>query len=212
MQESGEIVFSRKIREYRRQTDKTKKKNLLIVNVLEWRYIYREKKKKGEKQVLEEYNKSLQKAYRSGIDEVLSSGLGVGSSQFILFCNYALALWYGGKMILEKDYTGGSVLTITLAVLTASMSIGDASLCFAAFAAGKAGAGAGAFKMLETINRNLEIDVYNSGIIFYDICGDIEIKTFSREFCYEVSTRDEFGRRRRGEFLTAEEFWLLCSV
>lgn len=78
-------------------------------------------------------------------------------------------------MILEKDYTGGSVLTITLAVLTASMSIGDASLCFAAFAAGKAGAGA--FKMLETINRNLEIDVYNSGIIFDDICGNIEIKT-----------------------------------
>ncbi|XP_006366524.1 ABC transporter B family member 4-like [Solanum tuberosum] len=126
-----------------------------------------------EKQVLEEYNKSLQKAYRSGIDEVLASGFGVGSSQFILFCNYALALWYGGKMILEKDYTRGSVLTITLAVLTASMSIGDVSLCFAAFAAGKAGA----FKMLETINRNLEIDVYNRGIIFYDICGDIEIKT-----------------------------------
>lgn len=63
----------------------------------------------------------------------------------------------------------------TLAVLTASMSIGDASLCFAAFAAGKACAGA--FKMLETINRNLEIDVYNSGIIFDDICGNIEIKT-----------------------------------
>ncbi|XP_015057863.2 ABC transporter B family member 5-like [Solanum pennellii] len=136
----------------------------------------------GEKQAFEKYNKSLKKAYKSGIHEGLVNGLGFGLSQFILFCNYALAFWYGGKMILEKGYTGGSVLTITLAVLNASMSIGEASPCFAAFTAGKAAA----YEMFETINRHSEIDVYNnSGIILDDIRGDIEIK----HVCFSYPSR-----------------------
>ncbi|WMV55923.1 hypothetical protein MTR67_049308 [Solanum verrucosum] len=136
----------------------------------------------GEKQAFEEYNQSLQKAYKSGIHEGLANGLGFGLSQFILFCNYALAFWYGGKMILEKGYTGGSVLTITLAVLNASMSIGEVSPCFAAFTAGKAAA----YKMFETINRNSEIDVYNnSGIILDNIRGDIELK----HVCFSYPSR-----------------------
>ncbi|XP_019265759.1 PREDICTED: ABC transporter B family member 11-like [Nicotiana attenuata] len=127
----------------------------------------------GEKQAVEKYNKFLQKAYRSGVHEGLASGLGLGSVLFILFSNYALAFWYGGKMILEKGYTGGAVLNVTLAVLTASTSIGEASPCLAAFTAGQAAA----FKMFETINRNPEIDAYNnSGKILDDIRGDIEIK------------------------------------
>ncbi|KAK4709164.1 hypothetical protein R3W88_030089 [Solanum pinnatisectum] len=112
----------------------------------------------------------------------LANGLGFGLFQFILFCNYALAFWYGGKMILEKGYTGGSVLTITLAVLNASMSIGEASPCFATVTAGKAAA----YEMFETINRNSEIDVYNnSGIILDDIRGDIEIK----HVCFSYPSR-----------------------
>ncbi|KAH0777017.1 hypothetical protein KY290_008428 [Solanum tuberosum] len=134
----------------------------------------------GEKQAFEEYNKSLQKAYKSGIHEGLANGLGLGLSQFILFCNYALAFWYGGKMILEKGYTGGSVLTITLAML--KMLQCEVSPCFAAFTAGKAAA----YKMFETINRNSEIDVYNnSGIILDDIRGDIELK----HVCFSYPSR-----------------------
>ncbi|MCD7454235.1 ABC transporter B member 11 [Datura stramonium] len=136
----------------------------------------------GEKKALEEYNKSLQKAYRSDINEGLASGLGLGLVLFILFCNYALAFWYGGKMILEKGYTGGAVLNVTLSVLTASMSIGEASPCLAAFSAGQAAA----FKIFETINRNPEIDAYNnSGIILDDIRGDIEIK----DVCFSYPSR-----------------------
>ncbi|PHU03633.1 ABC transporter B family member 4 [Capsicum chinense] len=136
----------------------------------------------GEKHAIKVYNKSLQKAYRSGVCEGLTSGLGLGSTHFILFCNYALAFWYGGKMILEKGYTGGTVLSITLAVLTASLSVGEASPCLTAFTARQAAAS----KMFETINRNPEIDVYNnSGIILNDIRGDIEMK----DVCFSYPSR-----------------------
>jgi ATP-binding cassette subfamily B (MDR/TAP) protein 1 len=39
----------------------------------------------------------------------------------LIFCSYALAIWFGGKMILEKGYTGGDVVNVIIAVLTGSM-------------------------------------------------------------------------------------------
>ncbi|KAM0053904.1 putative ABC transporter, AAA+ ATPase domain, P-loop containing nucleoside triphosphate hydrolase [Helianthus debilis subsp. tardiflorus] len=54
-----------------------------------------------------------------------------------------------------------------------SRSLGQASPCLTAFAAGQAAA----FKMFETINRKPEIDVYDQkGKVLDDIRGDIELK------------------------------------
>lgn len=67
------------------------------------------------------YERSLTKAYQSGVQEGWASGLGFGSVMFIIFCSYALAIWFGAKMILEKGYSGGEVLNVIVAVLTGSM-------------------------------------------------------------------------------------------
>lgn len=75
----------------------------------------------GEKQAVANYNKSLVKAYQSGANEGLASGLGLGSVFAIIYCSYALAIWFGARLILEKGYTGGQVLNVIIAVLTASM-------------------------------------------------------------------------------------------
>ncbi|XP_059629375.1 ABC transporter B family member 11-like isoform X3 [Cornus florida] len=127
----------------------------------------------GEKQAVTNYNRSLVNAYKSSVQEGLAAGLGSGTVMFIMFCSYALATWFGAKMILEKGYTGGEVLTVIIAVLTGSMSFGQASPCLGAFAAGQAAA----FKMFETINRKPEIDAYDmKGKILDDISGDIELR------------------------------------
>ncbi|CAN4113601.1 unnamed protein product [Withania somnifera] len=127
----------------------------------------------GEKQAVADYNKSLNKAYQSGANEGLATGLGLGSLFSIIYGSYALAIWYGAKLILEKGYTGGQVLNVIIAVLTASMSLGQASPCMSAFAAGQAAA----FKMFETIKRKPDIDAYDTnGKIVDDIRGDIELK------------------------------------
>ncbi|XP_017980794.1 PREDICTED: ABC transporter B family member 4 [Theobroma cacao] len=127
----------------------------------------------GEKQAISNYNKFLVTAYRSGVHEGAAAGLGLGVVMLIIFCSYALAVWFGGKMILEKGYTGGQVLNVIIAVLTGSMSLGQASPCMSAFAAGQAAA----FKMFETIKRKPEIDSYDTrGKIFEDIRGDIELR------------------------------------
>ncbi|KAK3194404.1 hypothetical protein Dsin_025714 [Dipteronia sinensis] len=127
----------------------------------------------GEKQAISNYNKFLGAAYTSGIHEGIASGLGLGLLYFIIFTSYALAIWYGGKMILEKGYSGGEVFNVIIAVLTGSMSLGQASPCLSAFAAGQAAA----FKMFETINRKPEIDAYDArGKKLADIKGDIELR------------------------------------
>ncbi|WCJ22614.1 ABC transporter B family member 11 [Euphorbia peplus] len=127
----------------------------------------------GERQAISSYKKHLTIAYKSGCTEGLASGLGLGVLFFIMFASYGMAIWFGGKMILEKGYTGGEVLIVIVAVLSGSMSLGQASPCLSAFAAGQAAA----FKMLETISRRPEIDAYDStGKILDDIRGDIELK------------------------------------
>ncbi|KAF7144597.1 hypothetical protein RHSIM_Rhsim04G0106200 [Rhododendron simsii] len=94
----------------------------------------------GEKQAVNKYNKSLVEAYKSGIHEGLAAGLGFGAVMFVAFCTYSLAIWFGAKMILDRGYTGGDVLNVINAVLTGSMSLGQASPCISAFAAGQAAA------------------------------------------------------------------------
>ncbi|XP_065859874.1 ABC transporter B family member 11-like isoform X2 [Euphorbia lathyris] len=127
----------------------------------------------GEKQAIRKYNKFLVTAYKAGANEGFITGLGVGLSSMIVFGSYALAIWFGGKMILEKGYTGGEVVNVIMAVMTGSTSLGLASPCISAFAAGQAAA----YKMFETINRKPEIDAYDpKGKILDEIRGDIELK------------------------------------
>ncbi|XP_058101237.1 ABC transporter B family member 4-like isoform X2 [Magnolia sinica] len=127
----------------------------------------------GEKKAIAKYNRSLKTAYDSVVRQGVAGGLGVGSVLFIIFSSYGLAVWYGSKLILQKGYTGGEVINVMIAIMTGGMSLGQASPCVNAFAAGQAAA----YKMFETINRKSEIDTYDtSGIVLEDINGDIELK------------------------------------
>ncbi|KAJ1403009.1 P-loop containing nucleoside triphosphate hydrolase [Sesbania bispinosa] len=138
----------------------------------------------GEKQAIAKYNQSLIKAYKTVVQEAIASGLGFGSLYFVVISSYGLAIWFGGKMIIEKGYTGGEVVTVIFAVLTGSMSLGQASPSLSAFAAGQAAA----FKMFETIKRKPEIDAYDTtGRQLDDIRGDIEL----REVCFSYPTRPD---------------------
>ncbi|KAI5393784.1 hypothetical protein KIW84_060774 [Lathyrus oleraceus] len=127
----------------------------------------------GEKQVVSSYKVFLVDAYKSGVFEGTIAGVGLGTVMFVIFCGYALAVWFGAKMIIEKGYNGGTVINVIIAVLTASMSLGQASPSLSAFAAGQATT----YKMFETIKRKPEIDTYDpNGKTLEDIQGQVELK------------------------------------
>ncbi|KAL8029397.1 hypothetical protein ABFX02_14G223000 [Erythranthe guttata] len=127
----------------------------------------------GERQAIAKYEKSLNKAYKAGVQEGLAAGLGSGFFMLVLFCSYGLAIWFGAKMIITKGYTGGDVLNIVMAVLLGSFSLGQISPCLSAFAAGQVAA----FKIFQTIRRKPEIDPYDkNGRVPEDINGNVELK------------------------------------
>ncbi|KAF8043093.1 hypothetical protein BT93_A1440 [Corymbia citriodora subsp. variegata] len=126
----------------------------------------------GEKQAITNYSKFLVHAYRSGVHEGLAAGLGFGTVMLIVFGGYALAIWCGAKLILDKGYNGGTVINVIVAVLTGSASLGQAFPCMSTFASGQAAA----YKMFETIHRKPEIDSFDTkGKKLYNIRGDIEL-------------------------------------
>ncbi|KAK4282618.1 hypothetical protein QN277_013974 [Acacia crassicarpa] len=129
----------------------------------------------GEKHSASSYSRFLVDAYKSGIREGLVAGLGIGTMMFVILCGYALATWYGGKLILDNKggYNGGTVITVVFAVLTAAMNLGQTAPCLSAFAAGQAAA----YKMFQTIDRKPEIDSYDEkGKVLEDIQGEIELR------------------------------------
>ncbi|CAI8590911.1 unnamed protein product [Vicia faba] len=127
----------------------------------------------GEKKAIERYNSKIKVAYTTMVHQGIVSGLGMGTLLLIVFCTYGLAMWYGSKLVIEKGYNGGSVITVIIALMTGGMALGQASPCINAFAAGQAAA----YKMFETIKRKPKIDAYDtSGVVLENIKGDIELK------------------------------------
>ncbi|KAK8468966.1 hypothetical protein PHAVU_006G168172 [Phaseolus vulgaris] len=112
-------------------------------------------------------------AYKTMVLQGMASGFGLGVLMLIIFCTYALAMWYGSKLVIEKGYNGGTVITVIVALMTGGISLGQTSPCLNAFAAGQAAA----YKMFETIKRKPKIDAYDtSGVVMEDIRGDIELR------------------------------------
>ncbi|KAK7382620.1 hypothetical protein VNO80_01564 [Phaseolus coccineus] len=140
----------------------------------------------GEKQAVSDYSKFLVEAYVTGVHEGSVAGVALGTVMLLVFSGYALAVWFGAKMIMEneKKYNGGTVLNVIASLLTASMSLGEASPIMSAFAAGQAAA----YKMFEAIARKPEIDAYDpNGKILEDIEGEIEL----RDVCFSYPARPE---------------------
>jgi ATP-binding cassette subfamily B (MDR/TAP) protein 1 len=71
----------------------------------------------GEKQAITTYNKFIRKAYESALREGVVTGIGLGSVMSTLFCCYGLAVWYGAKLIINRGYNGGIVISVMMAVM-----------------------------------------------------------------------------------------------
>ncbi|KAM4560550.1 bile salt export pump isoform 2-T2 [Odontesthes bonariensis] len=126
----------------------------------------------GERKEVERYNRNLISAQRWGIRKGLIMGFFTGYMWLIIFLCYALAFWYGSTLVLDtEEYTPGTLLQVFFGVLVAAMSLGQASPCLEAFAAGRGAATI----IFETIEREPEIDCLSeAGYKLDRVKGDIE--------------------------------------
>ncbi|KAH0919008.1 hypothetical protein HID58_026668 [Brassica napus] len=126
-----------------------------------------------EKQAISSYKELINLAYESTVNQGFSTALGLGVMFLVFFCSYALAIWFGGEMILKKGYTGGAVINVMVIVVTTGQ--------------------AAAYKMFETIKRKPVIDCFDqNGKVLEDIQGKIELRDVC--FSYPARPREEVFR------------------
>uniref|UniRef100_A0A8C4XV61 ATP binding cassette subfamily B member 11 n=1 Tax=Falco tinnunculus TaxID=100819 RepID=A0A8C4XV61_FALTI len=118
------------------------------------------------------YDKNLVFAQHWGIRKGIIMGLFTGYMWLIIFLCYALAFWYGSKLVLEEEeYSPGTLLQVFFGVLVGALNLGQASPCLEAFATGR-GAAANIF---ETIDKKPAIDCMSEdGYKLDKVRGEIE--------------------------------------
>ncbi|NXP59863.1 ABCBB protein, partial [Chloropsis cyanopogon] len=126
----------------------------------------------GEKKEVERYDKNLVFAQHWGIRKGIIMGLFSGYMWFIIFLSYALAFWYGSKLVLEEEeYSPGTLLQVFFGVLVGALNLGQASPCLEAFATGRGAA----TNIFETIDKKPTIDCMSEdGYKLDKIRGEIE--------------------------------------
>uniref|UniRef100_A0A8C0VXG4 Bile salt export pump n=1 Tax=Cyanistes caeruleus TaxID=156563 RepID=A0A8C0VXG4_CYACU len=127
----------------------------------------------GEKKEVERYDKNLVFAQHWGIRKGVIMGLFTGYMWFIIFLSYALAFWYGSKLVLEEDeYSPGTLLQVFFGVLIGALNLGQASPCLEAFATGRGAA----TNIFETIDKKPTIDCMSEdGYKLDKVRGEIKL-------------------------------------
>uniref|UniRef100_A0A3Q3VZA3 Uncharacterized protein n=1 Tax=Mola mola TaxID=94237 RepID=A0A3Q3VZA3_MOLML len=126
----------------------------------------------AEEKVVDRYDKNLAEAQSWGVKKGTIIGVFQGYLWGIILLCFALAFWYGSKLVIDtKELTPGTLIQVFFGVLMAAINLGQASPCLEAFASGRAAART----IFDTIDRKPEIDCFSEeGYKLETVKGDIE--------------------------------------
>lgn len=71
----------------------------------------------GEKKAIDLYSRSLQNALKLGKKSGFAKGVGIGFTYALLFCAWALLLWYAGILVQHHETNGGKAFTTIINVI-----------------------------------------------------------------------------------------------
>ncbi|XP_012063835.1 PREDICTED: multidrug resistance protein homolog 49-like [Atta cephalotes] len=136
----------------------------------------------GEKKEVERYSEKLAPAEKSGIRRGMWSGIGGGVMWLIIYLSYALAFWYGVKLILDdrsnedKEYTPAVLVIVFFGVLSGAQNMGLTSPHLEAFAMARGSAAA----VFNVIDRVPSIDSLSTeGRRLDSVNGEIEFRNIA---------------------------------
>ncbi|CAI0469181.1 unnamed protein product [Linum tenue] len=127
----------------------------------------------GESKSLQGYSAALRTAQKLGYKSGVAKGLGLGGTYFVVFCCYALLLWYGGYLVRHNYTNGGLAISTMFAVMIGGLALGQAAPSMSAFAKARVAA-AKIFRIIDhkpAVNRNSE-----SGVELDSVTGLVELK------------------------------------
>jgi len=162
----------------------------------------------GEKKASSTYQTKLDNAEKAGVSKWTYTGSLAGTVSMVMWCAYALGLWFGSKLIADmmddrescryrtndvnddinmpddNCITGGDVMTCFFSILFGGLNLGQAFPAFNALTQARVELA----KLLNVINRDSKIDSSSTqGITISSLKGNIEMNKVS--FAY--STRKD---------------------
>lgn len=133
----------------------------------------------GEEKEIERYNQCLIPASKKGIRRGLLTSIGAALIWFCIYAGYALAFWYGVKLIVDgrdqetPEYKPSTLIIVFFNVMLGAMGIGQTAPYFEAFALARGAAG----KVFSIIERVPTIDSSSkSGKMPESFFGTIALK------------------------------------
>ncbi|XP_070388690.1 phosphatidylcholine translocator ABCB4-like isoform X2 [Dermacentor albipictus] len=145
----------------------------------------------GQHKEMKRYSDRLDRATQTGYRKGLVASIGVSVIWTSIFANYALGFWYGIDLIVadfelppgQRKYEASVLIIVFFSVLMFSMSLGQATPYFHAFANAKRAAG----KVYQIIDRKPAIDSRStSGLKPMEFEGAIQFNEVT--FCYPSVT------------------------
>eukprot|EP01119_Soliformovum_irregulare_P012424 TRINITY_DN322_c0_g1_i4.p1 TRINITY_DN322_c0_g1~~TRINITY_DN322_c0_g1_i4.p1 ORF type:complete len:1246 (-),score=423.44 TRINITY_DN322_c0_g1_i4:17-3754(-) len=159
-----------------------------------------------EEQAVAKYQEKLEMARKLGIRRSFFSGFGMGTTMLILFGSFGLALWYGGQLVISKEITGGTVITVFFAILMGSFSLGQAGPAIEALGKGQGAA----YVIYTTIDRVSKIDpLSEEGLKLDDVQGNIVLKNL--QFKYPTRPDVKIMRKFNLEIKSGQKVALVGS-
>ncbi|ESW34768.1 hypothetical protein PHAVU_001G179300 [Phaseolus vulgaris] len=146
----------------------------------------------GESRALQAYSSALRVSQKLGYKTGFAKGMGLGATYFVVFCCYALLLWYGGYLVRHHATNGGLAIATMFAVMIGGLGLGQSAPSMAAFTKARVAA-AKIFRIIDhkpSIDRNSE-----SGIELETVTGLVELKNvdFSYPSRPEVRILNDFS-------------------
>ncbi|KAL8165277.1 UNVERIFIED_CONTAM: Multidrug resistance protein 1 [Gekko kuhli] len=110
----------------------------------------------GQKKATARYDANLEEARIVGMKKTITTNASLGITRFLIYACYALAFWYGTKLVADesKTYNIGTVLIVFFSVLIGVFSIGQASPNLESLA----NARGAAYEVYKIINKPRAID------------------------------------------------------
>ncbi|OQR91951.1 ATP-binding Cassette (ABC) Superfamily, partial [Achlya hypogyna] len=139
------------------------------------------------KRMADKYKAALTKTEIAGVKKGLAVGLGTGGMFLVVFCTYAVGMYYGAVKISNDQindkctgshcYDGGRVITVFFSIVMSSMALGQAGPSAQAMFAARSAA----HDVFELIERESQIDASSddAGVKLPAVRGEISLQNIS---------------------------------
>lgn len=127
----------------------------------------------AESRLVDLYDESNRLTTRQGVKKAFMQGIGLGVLFFIIYSSYALAFFFGSKLIASGEIAPGTVITATFSILIGSFSMAMLAPNLQALSFAFASAG----KIISTIDRVPSIDSASPDGLKPETCdGSLELR------------------------------------